>query len=243
MLKRLLMIGAVAASISVGSCVGVGAASADTTTDQAFLLTLNMYRVPTDDMSNRELLTEGQAVCAYLKQPDTFFAEAGLQLMHMHPSWGVDDAAHFAGAATGAWCPDVGPSGDSAETTAKQPTTTSPLSSTTSRQVNLPGTDAQGFVDYPGARCDPGSSPVVMGRTTRSVMVICQIGPANYYYRGLRLSDSASIELANAVRSSHGFDVTNPVDGTRYQIRATDISITSPGGQVSSESMIQYAAS
>ena len=29
MLKRLLMIGAVAASISVGGCVGVGAASAD----------------------------------------------------------------------------------------------------------------------------------------------------------------------------------------------------------------------
>ena len=43
---------------------GWGAASADTTTDQAFLLTLNMYRVPTDDMSNRELLTEGHAVCA-----------------------------------------------------------------------------------------------------------------------------------------------------------------------------------
>ena len=237
MLKRLLMIGAVAASISVGGCVGVGAASADTTTDQAFLLTLNMYRVPTDDMSNRELLTEGHAVCAYLRQPDTFFAEAGLQLMRMHPSWGVDDAAHFAGAATGAWCPDLGPSGG------RRQTTTSPLSSTSSRQVSLPRTDAQGFVDYPDARCDPGSSPVVMGRTSRSVLVICQIGPANYYYRGLRLSDSASIELANAVRSSHGFDVTNPVDGTRYQIRATDISITSPGGQVSSEPMIQYAAS
>jgi hypothetical protein len=82
-----------------------------------------------------------------------------------------------------------------------------------------------------------------MGRTTRSVLVVCQISPANYYYRGLRLSDSESIELANAVRSSHGFDVSNPVDGTRYQIRPPGISITSPGGQVSSEPMIQYAAS
>jgi serine/threonine-protein kinase len=81
-----------------------------------------------------------------------------------------------------------------------------------------------------------------MGRTTQSVIVVCEVGPANYYYRGLRLSDGASIELANAVRSSGGFDVTNPVDGTRYQVRQTGISITSPNGQVFSEPMIEYAA-
>ena len=125
-------------------------------------------------------------------------------------------------------------------------TTASPttrLSSTTSQpQPGLPGTDAQGFVGYPAARCDPGSTPAVMGRTTQSLLVVCEIGPANYYYRGLRFSDGASIELANAVRSSGGFDVTNPVDGTRYQVRPTGISITAPGGQVSSEPMIEYAA-
>ena len=120
---------------------------------------------------------------------------------------------------------------------------TSQLSLTTSQpQPGLPGTDAQGFVGYPAARCDPGSTPAVMGRTTQSLLVICEIGPANYYYRGLRFSDGASIELANAVRSSDGFDVTNPVDGTRYQVRSTGISITSPGGQVSSDPMIEYAA-
>jgi hypothetical protein len=64
-----------------------------------------------------------------------------------------------------------------------------------------------------------------------------------YYYRGLRLSDGAGIELANAVQSSDGFDVTNRVDGTRYLIRPTGISITSAGGQVSSEPMIEYWAS
>ena len=118
------------------------------------------------------------------------------------------------------------------------------LSSTTSQpQPSLPGTDAQGFVGYPAARCDPGSTPSVMGRTTQSLLVVCEIGPANYYYRGLRFSDGASIELANAVRSSGGFDVTNPVDGTRYQVRPAGISITSPGGQVSSEPMIEYWAS
>jgi serine/threonine protein kinase len=119
---------------------------------------------------------------------------------------------------------------------------TTRLSSTTPQpQSSLPGTDAQGFVGYAAARCDPGSTPAAMGHTTQSLVVVCEIGPANYYYRGLRLSDGASIELANAIRSSGGFDVTNPVDGTRYQVRPTGISITSPSGQVSSEPMIEYA--
>jgi serine/threonine protein kinase len=114
---------------------------------------------------------------------------------------------------------------------------------TTSKpQLSLPDADAQGFVGYPAVRCDPGSTPAVMGRTTQSLIVVCEVGPANYYYRGVRLSDGASIELANAVRSSGGFDVTNPVDGTRYQVRPTGISITSPSGQVFSEPMIEYAA-
>jgi hypothetical protein len=127
--------------------------------------------------------------------------------------------------------------GDSA-----QPSVGTPSTETGPPQPSLPDADAQGFVDPPGARCDPGSSPAVMARTTQSVLVICEIGPANYYYRGVRLSDSARIELANAVRSSDGFDVTNPNDGTRYEVRPTGISITSPRGQVSSEPMIEYAA-
>jgi serine/threonine-protein kinase len=122
------------------------------------------------------------------------------------------------------------------------PLTIRPSSSTSRPPLSLPDTDAQGFVGYPGGRCDPGSTPAVLGRTTQSLVVVCEIGPANYYYRGFRLRDGASIELANAVRSSGGFDVTNPVDGTGYQVRPTGISITSPGGQVSSEPMIEYSA-
>jgi len=82
-----------------------------------------------------------------------------------------------------------------------------------------------------------------MGRTTLSVVVVCQIQPGSFYYRGVRLNDGAGIELPNAVRSSDGFDVTNPVDGTRYQVRQTGISITSPDGQVYPEPMIEYWAS
>ena len=89
---------------------GAASAQADTDTDQVFLLTVKMYDVPTAGMSNSELLNEGQSVCMFLRQPHEFFADAGLQLMQMHPGWSVADAGHFAGAATGAWCPNLGPS-------------------------------------------------------------------------------------------------------------------------------------
>jgi serine/threonine-protein kinase len=85
--------------------------------------------------------------------------------------------------------------------------------------VGPPGTDAQGWIAHPAARCDTGTQPAAIARTTQSVLVVCQIQPGAFYYRGVRLSDGASMELANAVRSSIGFDVTNPTDGTRYLIR------------------------
>lgn len=126
--------------------------------------------------------------------------------------------------------------------TTESSSTRASLTTKAKPQLSLPDTDAQGFVGYPAGRCDPGSTPALLGRTTQSLIVVCEDGPANYYYRGLRLSDGASIELANAVRSSGGFDVTNPVDGTRYQVRSNGISITTPSGQVFTEPMIEYAA-
>jgi hypothetical protein len=102
---------------------------------------------------------------------------------------------------------------------------------------------ALGETNYPGARCDPGNQPAALARTTHSVVVVCEIQPGNFYYRGVRLSDGASIELANAVRSSQGFDVTNPTDGTIYRIRPTSLTIAPPGEPPSSEPMIQYASS
>jgi serine/threonine-protein kinase len=106
-----------------------------------------------------------------------------------------------------------------------------------------PGTDAQGWIAYPAARCDPGTQPAAIARTTQSVLVVCQIQPGTFYYRGVRLSDGASIELANAVRSSVGFDVTNPTDGTQYQIRPTSLTIAPPDGNASTEPILEYASS
>jgi serine/threonine-protein kinase len=118
------------------------------------------------------------------------------------------------------------------------------LATTTARLSirSLPGTDDLGWAAYPGARCDSGSRPAVMARNANSVIMVCQIHPGNFYYRGVRLSDGASIELANAVRSSEGFDVINPTDGTRYQIRPTSLTIAPPDGPASSEPMLDYSS-
>lgn len=124
-------------------------------------------------------------------------------------------------------------------TTAQQRTPTTPAKHGIG---DLPGTDGLGWVAYPGARCDPGTQPAVLARTTQSVVVVCEIQPGNFYYRGVRLSDGASIELANAVRSSQGFDVTNPTEGTIYRIRSTSLTIAPPDGPPSIEPMIQYAS-
>jgi serine/threonine-protein kinase len=127
------------------------------------------------------------------------------------------------------------PTTSASGTPTTQPTSPAPLA--------LPGTDAQGFIDYPGARCDAGNSPAALARTTQSVFVVCRAGPGDFYYRGVRLRDGAGIELANVVRSSGGFDVTNPTDGTRYQIRQDGLTIVPPDGRAITEPMVEYATS
>ena len=130
-----------------------------------------------------------------------------------------------------------------ATTPTTQPTPTTPTTPTTTPQPGaLPGTDAQGFVgSY--ARCDSGSAPAAIAQTTQSEVVVCQTGSGNFYYRGVRLSDSADIQLNNAMRSAGGFDVTNPADGTRYQVRPNELAIVQPDGRENTEPMVGYASS
>ena len=126
------------------------------------------------------------------------------------------------------------------QSTTESPSTTSP-STSPAALPGVSGTDGQGFVGH-SARCDAGSSPAAVVRTAQSMAVVCETGPGTYYYRGERLSDGANIELANAVPSSGGFDVTNPVDGTRYEVRPDRLTIISNGHVDSSEPVVQYAS-
>ena len=114
---------------------------------------------------------------------------------------------------------------------------------TTTPSLSRPvsGADGLGFVGQT-ARCDPGNPPAAVVRTAQSLAVICQTRSGNFYYRGQRIRDGAHIELANAVRSADGFDVTNPADGVRYEVRPERLRIISGSHVDSSEPVLQYAS-
>lgn len=121
-------------------------------------------------------------------------------------------------------------------------TSTTPTTTTTgSAPPGVTGADAQGFVGH-SARCDAGSTPAAMVRTAQSLAVVCETAPGRYYYRGERLSDGANIELANAVPTSAGFDVVNPADGTKYEVRSDRLKIISNGYVNNDEAVQQYAS-
>jgi serine/threonine protein kinase len=119
--------------------------------------------------------------------------------------------------------------------------TTAPTTKTPALSRPVQGADGLGFVGE-SARCDPGDPPAMVVRTALSLAVVCKSGPGNFYYRGERISDGANIELADAVRTSGGFDVTNPADGTRYELRPQRLRIISNGHVDSSEPVLQYAS-
>ncbi|MFE3728463.1 protein kinase [Nocardia sp. NPDC059154] len=121
-----------------------------------------------------------------------------------------------------------------ARTTA--PTTTLvPLSGTVS------GTDAQGFTAQP-PRCNADDPAMAIGRTDKSRLVVCRTATGRFYYKGVRISDNAGIQLDDPVPDgTGGFTVTNPTDGTQYRITAYSLVITTGGQVAANESMIEYA--
>ncbi|HTQ20207.1 MAG TPA: serine/threonine protein kinase, partial [Mycobacterium sp.] len=117
-----------------------------------------------------------------------------------------------------------------------------PTTTTTMPVLSRPvqGADGLGFIGH-SARCDPGNPPASVVRTAKSLAVVCQTPSGSFYYRGERIRDGANIELPNAVRVADGFDVANPADGTRYEVRPQRLKILSNRHVDSSERVLQYA--
>ncbi len=131
-------------------------------------------------------------------------------------------------------------------TTSSALTTTSTTPSTTSSMSSAPlagmtGIDDQGFVGHT-TRCDPGTRLAAAIQTALSMAVVCETSPGSYEYRGERLRDGANIQLANATPAGGGFDVTNPADGARYEVRPDRLRILSNGGVDSDEPALQYGS-
>jgi hypothetical protein len=117
------------------------------------------------------------------------------------------------------------------------PTTTPPTISTPRATPTVPGTDWQGFVS--GPRCNAAGDPAVMiGQTSRSNVVVCQVGTqvGRYYYKGL--ADGQSTELQFPTRSGDQFVAVN-VD-TTYEMTPAALTISTNGSVVAAEPMIYY---
>ncbi|MBI3215923.1 MAG: hypothetical protein HYZ38_19055 [Mycobacterium sp.] len=96
--------------------------------------------------------------------------------------------------------------------------------------MTLPGADVQGFVD--GPRCSYRAA--LMVRTAQSQAVVCDEGSGLYTYKGLRLIDSARIDVPGAVPNQTGFVATNTAADTRYVLSRSGLAIYT-NGQVYSE--------
>ncbi|GBE65934.1 hypothetical protein MFM001_23960 [Mycobacterium sp. MFM001] len=122
-----------------------------------------------------------------------------------------------------------------------KPTTASALAPATSG-ISLPDADAHGFLRYPEARCHGADVAALAERTTKSALVVCKsAGSDTYYYRGVRLSDGAAIELPGAMPAGDGFDAMNPEDATRYEMRRDGLTIVVNGEVADTEPMVEYA--
>jgi serine/threonine protein kinase len=105
------------------------------------------------------------------------------------------------------------------------------------------GADNQGFQMASAPRCDSTDQAAFIGRTSKSLIVVCENGSGRYYYEGVRVSDYAGITLQNAYpdASGSGFDVINPRDNTRYEVTPTALTISRDGELLASEAMIESA--
>ncbi|WP_405486182.1 protein kinase domain-containing protein [Nocardia sp. NBC_00511] len=135
---------------------------------------------------------------------------------------------------------NTSPSGGPVSTTGRSSTsvvttTLAPLSGAVS------GTDAQGYVDTV-PRCDADDPAMAIGRTSASRLVVCRTATGRFYYKGIRVSDGAGIQIDDPSPDGNGgFSVTNPTDGTQYRITAYSLVITNGGNVAANESMIEYA--
>ncbi|HEY7054605.1 MAG TPA: toll/interleukin-1 receptor domain-containing protein [Mycobacterium sp.] len=106
------------------------------------------------------------------------------------------------------------------------------------------GADARGFKDFPKARCEGEDRAVFIMRTEKSMIAICRSG-TSLYYRGYAMINQNGITLNNVVPEevNGGIDyiVTNPTDGTRYEVRRKGLTVLQPGQAPWFERCVQYA--
>lgn len=99
------------------------------------------------------------------------------------------------------------------------------------------GADWQGFVT--GPRCNAADDPAVaIGQTSRSRVVICQVGnqTGRWYYKGQ--APEGGIELQFPTRIGNTFEARN--GSVRYLVSPTSLTIVDAGSVLTNEPMLAF---
>jgi hypothetical protein len=99
--------------------------------------------------------------------------------------------------------------------------------------------DNRGFVNSK-ARCEGTQSAVAIGRTKRSLVVVCKSPNGTYEYNGVRLSDGAAVTLKDVRVTPGGFEAHN--DGATYAVSSKELVATSGGAILARDAMVEYRA-
>ncbi len=140
----------------------------------------------------------------------------------------------FAGFATDSGGDRVIPVADAQPVRPLSPATTT---STTSTTAAASDTDERGFVDS-DARCDEGQVAVAVGRTQRSKVAICTEPDGGYEYRGVRISDGASLVATAESTGDGAFVALN--DGAQYSVSPTELVVTVGGKVIYRDTWVVY---
>lgn len=103
------------------------------------------------------------------------------------------------------------------------------------------GMDAQGFVDREGARCVGPQPAAAIGRTARSLVVVCSTPGGGYEYRGMRLRDGAALQISDVTPTEVGFVARN--HEIAYVVSPKELVVTSGNLTLARDPMVEYHAS
>ena len=103
----------------------------------------------------------------------------------------------------------------------------------------VPPSDTAGYLEST-ARCTAPDAAVLFGATKTARVAICKSPDGAYEYRGVRVSDGATLIAAAEQTSTDTYMVSN--DGVAYTVTPTALSITANGDTFRTETWMDYHA-
>ena len=102
--------------------------------------------------------------------------------------------------------------------------------------VAAPAADGQGYLDST-ARCPAPDTAVAFGSTQTSRLAICKTAGGQYEYRGVRVSDGATLTVP-ASQSGDGYVADN--DGITYTVTAKSLVVSAGNAVTREEPMVDF---